>query len=294
MQTNANTSVESHDVETWSAWASRANSAYIGFLTLTLVATVLIVVFNNRLNKAKDAAYGREKQASDERIADANAGAAEANRKAAEANEGLAKSGEKIAALTKEAEQAKTERAEADKQIAIAKADAAKASEGTATATAEVSRLRITVANAETERAKAEKSLLQLQEKIKDRHLTVEQRSHLVEFLTKSLKGQIEVRCVIGNPEARQLALEYLDVFKTAGWEVGLMDRVLIMPTPVGIKLWTHSDQVTPEGAPITDNVPDRALSIIGAFEHAHLPIEVQFNHEMPKDILYLIVGYKP
>src|SRR5690348_8205203 len=99
MQTNAK-SIESQDVKTWGTWASRANNAYIGFLVLTLIATVLIVLFNNKLNKAKDEAYLQEKQASDERIAEANAAAADAGLKAAKANEDLAKSAERIAALT--------------------------------------------------------------------------------------------------------------------------------------------------------------------------------------------------
>ena len=49
-----------------------SNIFYVLFLALTLLATVLTVVFSWRLNKAKDEQYSREKQASDERIAVAN------------------------------------------------------------------------------------------------------------------------------------------------------------------------------------------------------------------------------
>lgn len=296
MQTNANTSVESHDVETWSAWASRANNAYIGFLTLTLVATVLIVVFNSRLNKAKDAAYGREKQASDERIAAANAGAAEATRKAAEANEGLAKSGEKIAALTKEAEQAKTERAEADKQIAIAKADALRAKEGIANAearsveaSAEVARLQVVVANAEKRRLEAEKALLELQERIEPRHLTAEQRGNLVRLLKARDASEIEVVALVGDSEAKAFAVELKAALDEAGWKTGsaVIEVVFVAPYPViGLFLSIRDEQTA---------APPPSLEVLyRAMERAGLAVEAITDTSQASGTLKLLVGHKP
>jgi hypothetical protein len=101
MQTNANTSSLSQEAQTLASRARWSNNAYIGFLVLTLAATVLIVRYNNRLNKVKDELAVGEKLASEE----------------------------KVAALTRDAEIAKKERAETDLKAEAARERAGKADE---------------------------------------------------------------------------------------------------------------------------------------------------------------------
>src|SRR5947209_4414582 len=167
-------------------------------------------------------------------VSEADAKAAEANLGAAKANEGLAKSNEEIARLTKEAEAlraeaetAKKERAEADKQIAIAKADAARAKEGIANAEAqsakasvEVARLQVVVANAETKRAQAERALLEMQERLRQRVITAEQRKIFVSLLKSKPKGRVQISCIEGSNEACSLAADFRTLLLEAGWEV--------------------------------------------------------------------------
>lgn len=153
----------------------------------------------------------------------------------ATADQKAADAGKETARLTKEAEQAKAEQANANKQIEIAKADSAKAS-------VEVAGLQVTVAKAEQRRAEAEKALLELQERVKDRHLTAAQLKTLSDNLTNRPSGQLEIRCPVANPEARNLALEFVQLFTSSGWQVTLNDRVMMTPAPVGLKLWTHTD----------------------------------------------------
>lgn len=263
-------------------------------MALTVIATVLIVAFNNRLNKAKDESYAREKRASDERIAAANAGAAEATRKAAEANEGLAKSAEKIAALTKEAEQAKTERAEADKQIAIAKTDALRAKEGIANAEAvsakagaEVARLQVVVANAEQKRAEAERALLQVQERIKPRRFSAEQEQRLIAALKASpQKGMIDITCVLGDGEAFAFASQIDGILKAAGWPTsGVSQGVFTPNNPVGFGLIVHS----------TDTAPAYAGFLQSAFRQAGIgELSAQVGESITAGKVQLLVGNKP
>lgn len=167
MQTAANTSVASHsprDVETWSAWASRANNAYIGFLALTLVATVLIVVFNNRLNKAKDSAAIREKQASDERIATAGAVAAQAIERAGIANAEAGKANQRAgelesANLTLRGQVATLETAASD-----AKKDVAGLQKAAADAKAAQQRVETDLAKQQERAARAETELTKIRQ----------------------------------------------------------------------------------------------------------------------------------
>ncbi len=234
-------------------------------------------------------------------LAQANAEAAKANKGVADTVLEIEKAKEETARLTKETETAKTERVEADKQIAIAKADAARAKEGianaeaqSAQATLEVTRLRGIVANAEQRRAEAEKALLELQERMKPRRVTAEQRQQAINVLMHAPKGRLEIQCHIGSPEIQAFGAEIVEIFRTSGWEIDLNDRALIIPAPVGLKLWIHTEHTALEDRMITENVPERTQSILNAFRAAKIPVQAQFNHDVPKDILRLIVGFKP
>jgi len=284
---------------------SRLFTLYVVVLIVGAIAAAVMTVFVYRAGNRYQAAVQTDADArikvADTRAEEARRGAAEARAESDKANAGLAKSNEEIARLTAEAEKARAERAEADKQIAIAKADAARAKEGIATAearsleaTAEVSRLRVTVANAETARAKAEKDLLELRERIQPRHLTAAQRTRLVQLLRSFSKGQLDIRCPVGNPEAHDFAVELVAVFTSSGWQASLTDHVVMFPTPVGIHLWLHTDQQAAPGTAITDAVPERAHSIVNAFNSINLSFEGHFDREVPKDSIWLIVGFKP
>jgi seryl-tRNA synthetase len=189
-----------------------------------LIAALLAWLVWRSNNKYQDAV----KADADARIATADSRAAQANAEAAKANEGLGKSNEEIARLTKEAEQAKTERAEADKQIAIAKADAARAKEGIANAEAisakasvEVARLQVVVANAEQRRAEAEKSLLELKERIQPRTLTAKQREDFVNVLKTFPPSTIDLGYTSsGCDDCFDFLQQFLPLFKKARWEV--------------------------------------------------------------------------
>jgi hypothetical protein len=58
--------------------------------------------------------------------------------------------------------------------------------------------------------------------------------------------------------------------------------------------MWIHTDQKVAPGALVHDDVPQRARSVLIAFEVAHVGITPKFNAEMAKDLLVIIVGFKP
>ena len=146
----------------------------------------------------------------------------------------------------------------------------------------------------EARAAKAEKDLLELQERVKPRHLTAEQKEKLIQSLKNQPRGQLEIRTLVGNPESRNFGLELTEVFRASGWAVTLSDGTLMTPTPVGIKLWVHTDQVVSDGSNVTDEAPDRAVSAVKAFEYAHVAFHTEFNRDIPKGQVVLLVGFKP
>jgi len=189
-----------------------------------------------------------------------------------------------------------------NKSLTGAQTELGKQQERTAEADAKVAVLEKDVTDSKSELAKqqakaaeAEKALIELKERVKDRHLTAEQQKQLIEGLSKEPKGQIEIRCPIGNPEARNFAIELLEIFKNGGWDATLNDRVIIIPTPVGTEVWVRSPiSVATQGAQITTEVPVRFGTVKNAFEKAHLAAPLKFNPDVAADGVFLIVGFKP
>ncbi len=159
MQANANTSVLSQEAQTLAERVWWSNNAYVVFLALTLIATVLIVRYNNRLNRVKDELSVRERQASEE----------------------------KVAALTKEAEVAKKERAETDLKAEAARERAAIADQRAGGANERAGRLekdnltlRLQVATLETKAAEAIAAQLRMEKGLE------ETKARTVDALTRA------------------------------------------------------------------------------------------------------------
>jgi hypothetical protein len=224
MQTTASTSVESQEVNTWNAWASWANNAYIGFLTLTLVATVLIVVFNNKLNKAKDASYLREKQASDERIATAKATGEQAKRDAADADERAATANREAGRANERAEKLESANLALRGQVATLESAASDAKKDVALLQKAASDAKAALSQQEELTAKAQAEVIELQEGAAPRHLTREQIDQLSdrlrdEFMNRSLKGlaPIGLQYAEKDPEAAAFAYDLREAMDR-GW----------------------------------------------------------------------------
>lgn len=159
--------------------------------------------------------------------ANANARAAKSEADAAKANEGLAKSNEKIASLTADAEKFKADKAESDKEIALARADAEKARAAAAGAERRTAEVLVEVQREATKRAEAEKAyidakreFLELQERVKPRHLEADERAIFLKRLaTSPIKGPVNIEPTFGDVEAIMFARELLDLLTEAGWK---------------------------------------------------------------------------
>jgi len=68
--------------------------------------------------------------------------------------------------------------------------------------------------------AKAETDLLELQQRVKDRHLTSEQMESFIAHLASGPKGSITVGCVGADPEPRWFSHDLISALQKAGWTV--------------------------------------------------------------------------
>lgn len=270
------------------SWVDIANIGVVAALALSFVFGGASIFLSRRLSKQRDAQSAREKLASDEKVEAAKADAVRANTEAvrieSEGKERVAKveaeAKEKIAELTTEAERAKAERAEADKQIEIAKADVTKA----ARQTAEIS---LRVEEEARKRAEAEKALLELQERVKPRHLTAQQRKQLIEVLKKNPSNLEVINCVLADAESCAFATELNAVFKEAGWTTGGVVSfafAFMTEVPVGLEVWAQGFEPAPPQVGIID----------AAFKSAGLRATGRIDPSRRVGQIKLIVGAKP
>lgn len=143
------------------------------------------------------------------------------------------------------------------------------------------------VAGLEKEAAEAKRAYLELQERTKQRHLTTEQRTRLLEILKANPnKGPIELGCPINNAEACSFAEEFRDVLRAAGWTVTGLGYLPLPAKASGIILELRDAAK----APLRAGALAEALQSVGA----EGPLTVSPNPNVDGEYLSLIVGTKP
>jgi hypothetical protein len=154
-----------------------------------------------------------------------------------------------------------------------------------ADARAEVAKLQVSVAEAERKRAEAERALLELQERLKARTITPEQRTAFLRVLENAPKGSVEISVVTDDREAFGFASQIRDILQAAGYDVGLMGSFTIFGQPlIGVRLNVKSaEKQPPHGGPI-----QQALEAAGV-QHVVATLGGEKD-----DVVYIAVGTKP
>jgi hypothetical protein len=271
-------------VETWNTVFQAISVILIAGTVLAGAGAIITNRIMNRRQSKELAAANAEAAKASKGVADANLEIAKAKEGTAQAVRDTAKANEEIAQLTKDAEVAKTERAEADKQIAIAKADAARAREGTVRATVEVNRLQVVVANAEQKRAEAERALVEVQERIKPRHLTADQSAQLTLFLQANPKGEVSIHFPGDDAEASGFARELAEAIAKGGWKININTDVGVQLRR-GVFLAAHSrEKEPPNGGFLEGGLLSSGVKVLSGFDP-------KFVREGE---LVLVIGGKP
>ena len=144
----------------------------------------------------------------------------------------------------------------------------------------------------QTRAATAERSLLELQERVKLRHLGPERSKKLVDFLhtpdaLQVPKGPIRVQRLIFDETAQPFALEIKEAFAEGGWPSDDVGRDMIPPggtIPVGIVLIFHD----------RNNIPAHAGLIQRALVAADLKPTLGENPGVSDGMVEIMVGIKP
>jgi hypothetical protein len=148
------------------------------------------------------------------------------------------------------------------------------------------------MARQQTRAATAEQKLLELQDRVKLRHLTAEQRTKIINFLhtpdARAVpKGPIRVERLILDEPAQPFAEQVKDAFAAGGWPSGDIGRDMIPPggkIPVGIVLIVHDAK----HAPAHVGLIQHALTAAG------LEPTLGENPNIPEEIVEIMIGVKP
>lgn len=118
--------------------------------------------------------------------------------------------------------------------------------------------------------AKSEQELLKLQEKLKPRSVSPEQRARLVPALREiDPKGTLAVAAVSGDWESSSLASQFIDALKEAGWTV----------TPINmLGVAGYGMALIPKDP---DNAPGYVSKVAAAFTSAGIPLVVQTDAKL-------------
>lgn len=180
--------------------------------------------------------------------------------------------------------------------IAVADARAVEAVEGTAKALAEAAsvnerseKLELEVSQQRERAAKAEKDLIELQQRVKRRALTSNQRAQLIESLQQSpIKGEVVVVCVLGDDDGVAFAGQIHSVLQAAGWpskgprQLGGFSGG---GNPIGLSILVHNAKDAPEHASVLRKAFDAVGIQLVGFEK---PSEVD------PGVVHIQVGNKP
>jgi hypothetical protein len=87
---------------------------------------------------------------------------------------------------------------------------------------------------------KSDEELRTVQERIKDRRLTVSQLARMAATLSKGEQGEIEINFLLGNSESEHFAKDIGVALRIGGWAVtGMHPYMFLDGTPVGLRIRT-------------------------------------------------------
>jgi hypothetical protein len=147
-----------------------------------------------------------------------------------------------------------------------------------------VAAVEVEEAHARERAAKAEKDLLEIQEQIKPRRITDEQRNRLFKLFTGSSKGPVRINVVLGDGEALYFAKQFQDILKKSGWTDVHVSQSVRTGSPVGITMVVKDGNKDPVFAQV----------LLDAFSLIRLEVKRSYQPTFPDETVGILVGMKP
>lgn len=266
----------------------KTGKAAVLFTAAAAVCGCLFWWFSSNVSEMKEEARIRFEREFDLKIEAAKQGTAYALAEAANARKDTVKLEVEAARLREQAALTESKIKAAEARVAEANERSAKAGEGTAKALAEAasakentSRLDVEAASLREQAARAEKELIEVQERIKSRRVTNEQRTRLLQALKSSPKGSIVVDTVMGDGEALMFAGQIRDILRESGWGDVHLTRTMYTGNPIGLSI-------------LYGGKPSIAIPLADAFDSVGIKTKLSSVPQAPEGAVKILVGMKP
>jgi len=138
------------------------------------------------------------------------------------------------------------------------------------------------VAEAKTKQAEAEKALLEIQERLRQRGLTPEQKAQLLLKLKQCPVGKVEIVYPPNNLEAEKFAKQLQGILHEVGWASESSMQIPFLYDFQGLTVEVSSSEN------VIGKCLHRALTEVG------FPAPGLINPDIPSESLNLIIGEKP
>jgi len=250
--------------------ATRRNSRmFITYIGILIVTALIIALFTwlvwDAGNKVQDAIR-----------VDADARIAEAQSTGASASERAGKLEHNNLILRSTVATLETKAASAQKDVSSlqkAASDAKMAQQ----------KVEIELAKQRERTAAAELALAKVQERMKWRSVSPEQRKRLLEMLKDEAKGNIVVKCSVGDDEAYNFASQFVEILRSSGWSVDGVNQSWFADPPVGAGFLVHKLADSPSYGP--------------PLQKAFIPVGFEFSvseqERIPVGEIELLIGHK-
>lgn len=252
-----------------------ANWVVIIALALSFVGGGASILYNRKLNRAKDEQLARDLKDKDVQI----------ERARADAETRLQVETTKVKADADASLKLETAKVRADADVKIGKATK-QADVKIAEANERTASVSLRLEEEARKRAEAQKALVEKTEEIRlkglPRTLTAEQRVRLLEILKHSPKGAFNISWVANNPETLRFADQLASVLKEAGWTLKETSGALDSNVPVGLLIRVQNPQTS------------RAVALQQALNEVGFPADGQIIPQLPEQTVLLFIGVKP
>jgi hypothetical protein len=120
-------------------------------------------------------------------------------------------------------------------------------------------------------------------------------RYGIIEAVRVAGQQKITITSVLGDSHAFQCAIDWISVFKEAGWQVDGPHQAIFTRPMTGLFVSVGPGIGREQGKPVSLNeLPVQAATLIQVLQVNHIPVQLNLDERMSPDMATMILGGEP
>lgn len=144
-------------------------------------------------------------------------------------------------------------------------------------------RVETDLAKQQERAANAERALLAIQQHMKARRITPQQRERMLEILAHMPKGRVSIAYVASDQDGQQFSNDIRETLSAAGWTIEGVAATFFPNNPVGFGVFVRN----------VATAPPYSAFLIDAFTAVGIPVGFVEDAGMPQGEVRILVGLK-